>query len=224
MWRWLKLWPLLGLPLMWLCNIDLYVIPFLRMNFSFWVTVILSCLLATVELIYLFWIVGWGTRNLKNLTLRVVKREVTKELSEMHEGVVLAKELVQEVKDELQEEGFVVRILDFAKKYLDPDKLKDTDIFKVLYWGGYLGVFVASSIPEPGLRLLCVFYCRLFNHRAFIALLLGNVVKTFVMVKFHEYLTEIDLLLRIVVVLLLFGFLTAVGKMIGQYVRNLKQD
>lgn len=220
--HWFKIWPLLGLPLMWLCNIDLYVIPLLRLNLSFTWTVIISCLLATIELIYLYWTIGWVIKNLKNKTLSTIKSELEKEAEDMHEGTALAKEIIVEVKNKIREEGYTTRIKGLAKKHLDPEKFKESDIFKFIHWGGPLTLFFIAIIPEPGLRLLGTFFCRLANWRgAFIALLAGNIVKTIAMVQFWEYLNRISIELRFLIIALTLVFFWLLVKVAKHHIKKL---
>lgn len=194
---WLKFWPFLGIPVVRIVEVDMVVIPALRHYFSFWTTVALASVLATLELTYIYFIVG----RFEKLVQEAAKK-VARKINE--NDPEFAREIIKESKGIFSKAKCLTeKFYDYAlDKYSYLVELAKTTIFPLLKRGGYVTIFLIGVFPEPGFRVGGAIFCQIINSRkSLIALLLGNIVKTMGMVKFWELLRFVPFWLRILIIL-----------------------
>lgn len=195
--KWLKFLPFLGIPIIRIIEVDTIVIPTLLHYFSFWTTVVLASAVATLELIYIYFIVG----KVEQLTQEVAKKVARKVAEDNPE---FAKDIVNESKDIFSKlKRLAIKLYYFAlDKYSHLIALAKTTIFPLLQRGGYLAIFLIGLVPEPGFRVGGAIFCQIINsRRALVALLIGNICKTVGMVKFWAILSFLPFWQRLLIVI-----------------------
>ncbi|MBI2670318.1 MAG: hypothetical protein HYX20_04205 [Candidatus Yanofskybacteria bacterium] len=198
--KWLKFLPFLGIPIIRIVEVDTIVIPTLLHYFSFWTTVTLASVVATLELIYIYFIVG----RVEQLTQDMAKK-VARKVAEGNPE--FAKDIIRDSNDVFSElKRLAAKLYYFTlDKYGSLVALAKTTIFPLLQRGGYLAIFLIGLIPEPGFRVGGAIFCQIVNSRkALIALLIGNICKTAGMVKFWEVLSFLPFWQRLIIII---GFL-----------------
>ncbi|MBI2063221.1 MAG: hypothetical protein HYT61_03230 [Candidatus Yanofskybacteria bacterium] len=195
--KWLKFLPFLGIPIVRIIEVDMVVIPALRHYFSFWTTVALASTVATLELIYIYFIVG-RFEVLAQEAAKKIARKVNKDDPEFaHQVITDSKSLLSKAK------CLAEKLYDYTiNKYGRLVELAKNTIFPLLKRGGYIAIFFIGIIPEPGFRVGGAIFCQIINSRkSLIALLMGNIVKTIGMVKFWELLRFMPFWLRLLIIL-----------------------
>ena len=190
--KWFALWPCLGLPLMWLLNIDLGIIPYLQMHgLGFLHTSIIACILATGELVYVYWLIGW----IDGFVKKIAKKKIAEK--SIREDINFLKKFWNKLK----RNGYYDEIVGYFSKKYNPEQYANLRIFKAIKWGGYPAIFLVGIFPEPGSRIGGTLVCRISGWRkGFFVLLVGNIVKTVGMVRFWQYIFQISTELRIIII------------------------
>ena len=191
--KWLELWPLLGLPIVWIVPVDITVIPYVLARFSFWPTVFIIWSISVPELVYIYWLIG-------KMEL-LVKRAAVEKLREdaVQQDVEFAKKVVGRLKGQ----GYFKIIRNYAlDKYGGTIKNFQELLFPLMRKGGYALIFIIGVIPEVGFRIAGATFCQLINWRTgFIVLVAGSLVNKLLMVKFWSALSHMPFGLRIAIVL-----------------------
>lgn len=144
-----------------LLNVDFILVPILRkMEFSGLPLFAIASIFGTVELICWFQFWSWF-------------RKLIIQSGQIQEGINLGKE----IKKELQKSGYLDHAIDYFVKTFSWATRKENGIFKLIKAGGYLSMFVAGILPEPGSRTTAVVFCATLGwKKGLLSLILGNIL------------------------------------------------
>ena len=153
-------WPIGVAVLISICNIDFLIIPWLKtINLSPLNIFVLVSLLGSIELSYWYWFWGWFIKIVEYSQL-------------VRESIEFSKEIAVDLK----KQGFIDRVINYYAKRFNGATNKTSRLMKWVHRGGYVSAFVIGLIPEPGIRIAGVIFCKSIQWRTgFVALMAGNI-------------------------------------------------
>lgn len=214
--KWFKLWPFVVAGLTSIVHTDGVVIPTLHTRYlsvlgirffdlgsfipelTIYEIYFIAAATSALENLYSYWFWGWLARSVIDFAAKQ---------KQVKEGIKLGKE----IEHVLERKGYIDKIRDYAIRTFRWATDEKNKVMRRLKRGGYVSLFFLSATPEPVVKVVAIIFARsLSTTKALLLLLLGDLVRTAIMV-FGFW----DLVMKIPETYLRYLSMAVIGLLIG---------